>query len=355
MNLEQNLAAPPANASAAMEAFAARSARDQPVSIYEIHLDSWRRVPEEGNRPLACEEISPQLAGYLQFLGFTHALPYSHSSCDPPNLGILAQALHHAGVELIPGNPPGFDYQWDTPWVDNILDYLATDPLYRKFQHNRLPKIGNRTLGKFILPLSHDLVIPGRKSLLARMPGDDWQKFATLRLLLAFTYALPGKKLLFMGGEFGQWNPWNPETSLDWHIVNTENRHGQLQRWVSHLNSVYRSQPALFQLDFHENGFAWLETADSEQSVITFLRRSANPGETIIAVLNFTPMPRHNYRIGAPSPGYWREILNSDALEYGGSGQGNLGGVESAPFGWHFQPCSLTVTLPPLGAVFFRQ
>ena len=167
-------------------------------------------------------------------------------------------------------------------------------------------------------------------------------------------YALPGKKLIFMGGEFGQWNPWNPATSLDWHLVRPNNLRGRLQQWVADLNQLYRAEPALRQTGANDDGFAWIDAGDAEQSVISFLRSSATGHEIILAVFNFTPVPRHNYRVGAPWLGFWREVLNSDALEYGGSGQGNLGGVEAAPFGWQRQSHSLFLTLPPLGAVFFK-
>ena len=240
---------------------------------------------------------------------------------------------------------------WDVTWANETLSYLSHDPLYRKFHHNQLTFRDNSPASaSLVLPLSHNFVTQNQPSLIARMPGDEWQKFANMRLLFAFMYALPGKKLIFMGGEFGQWNPWNPAASLDWHLVREENAHGKLQRWVADLNRVYRDQPAL-----HQNGFEFLETGDAEQSTLALLRRNTARSETIVAAFNFTPVPRHNYRIGVPAGGLWRELLNSDALEFGGSGQGNWGEVEAAPFGWNDKPCSLLVTLPPLGAVCFKQ
>jgi 1,4-alpha-glucan branching enzyme len=185
------------------------------------------------------------------------------------------------------------------------------------------------------------------------MPGDDWQKFANLRLLFGYQYAHPGKKLLFMGGEFGQWREWNHDQSLDWHLLEHAPHQG-VHRWLQDLNRFYRAEPALFQRDFDAGGFEWVDLHDWEQSVVSFLRKGDTPDETMLVVCNFTPVPHTNYRVGVPCGGFWREVLNSDALIYGGSGQGNLGGLEAAPVSAHGRYYSLSLTLPPLGMVFFK-
>jgi 1,4-alpha-glucan branching enzyme len=201
--------------------------------------------------------------------------------------------------------------------------------------------------------LSHDEVVHGKGSLVGRMPGDVWQQFANLRLLLGLMYAQPGKKLLFMGCEFGQWREWDHEASLDWHLLQ-EPPHVGMQAWVQDLNRVYRSEPVLHELDVDPGGFEWVDCNDTEQSTLSFLRRGDTTESVVLCVFNFTPVPRHNYRVGVPCGGYWREILNSDATEYGGTGQGNLGGREAAPLGVHGRPHSLNLTLPPLGVLFLK-
>jgi len=185
------------------------------------------------------------------------------------------------------------------------------------------------------------------------MPGDDWQKFANMRLLFGYMYTQPGKKLLFMGGEFGQWDEWNSHGSIDWHLLQWPPHQG-LQRFVRDLNTIYRAQPALHQRDTDPSGFEWIDANDSDNSVLTFIRRGKDPHEEIVVALNFTPVPRQGYRIGVSHAGRWDEILNSDAPLYGGSGIGNLGGVDAEPVGWHSRPHTLNVTLPPLAAVMFK-
>jgi 1,4-alpha-glucan branching enzyme len=206
-------------------------------------------------------------------------------------------------------------------------------------------------LENFILPLSHDEVAHGKGSLLGKMPGDDWQKFANLRLLLGYMYAQPGKKLLFMGGEMGQWREWHHDESLDWHLLQYQ-RHAELQRWVADLNRLHRSQPALHELDCDPASFEWIDCIDADDSVISFIRKGRSTDGIVLAVGNFTPVPRYNYRVGVPRGGFWKELLNSDAKEYGGSGQGNLGKVEAAKIQCHNRPCSLNLTLPPLSVLF---
>jgi 1,4-alpha-glucan branching enzyme len=205
----------------------------------------------------------------------------------------------------------------------------------------------------FVLSLSHDEVVHGKGSLLGKMPGDAWQKFANLRLLLGYMYAQPGKKLLFMGGEFGQGQEWNHESSLDWHLLQYPSHLG-MRRWMEDLNRLYRHEPALHELDHDASGFQWIDAGDADQSVVTFLRRDRSGNHLVLAACNFTPVPRHNYRVGVPRSGFWKEILNSDAREYDGSGQGNQGGIEAAPIRSHGRPASLNLTLPPLAVVLLK-
>jgi 1,4-alpha-glucan branching enzyme len=494
-----------------MSSRAGANGRSAPWSVYEVHLGSWMRVPEEGNRWLTYRELAPRLADYAHRLGFTHVefMPVmehpfygswgyqctgyfaptsrfgtpqdfmflvdhlhqhgigvildwvpSHFPSDEfglqlfdgthlyehadPRLGVhpdwgssifnygrnevrgflLSSALYwlnryHAdglrvdavasmlyldysrkpgqwlpnkfggrenleavdflrrfNIEVYKEHPDvqtiaeestawplvsrptylgglGFGMKWDMGWMHDTLAYISKDPVHRRFDHNQLTfRMLYAFTENYMLPLSHDEVVHGKGSLLSKMPGDDWQKFANMRLLLAYMYAMPGKKLLFMGIEFGQWSEWNHEASLDWHLVD-EQMHDGLSRWTGDLNRVLREEKPLHELDFDPAGFAWIDASDSEQSVISFLRRSTRD-ELLIAVFNFTPVPRYNYQIGAPLPGRWLEMLNSDAPIYGGSGQGNLGAVEAAPVGRHGHLHSLTLTLPPLGAVFLK-
>jgi 1,4-alpha-glucan branching enzyme len=205
----------------------------------------------------------------------------------------------------------------------------------------------------FVLPLSHDEVVHGKGSLIGKMPGDEKQRFANLRLLFGYMYAQPGKKLMFMGDEFGQVREWAHDTSLEWHVLQYP-VHNRLQEWVGQLNRVYRSEPALHVLDNSPNGFEWVDCNDNLTSTISLLRKSENPQDTILIVCNFTPITRVGYRIGVPHGGYWRELLNSDAVEYGGTGMGNLGGVQAEEVTAHGRPFSLELTLPPLGALFLK-
>src|SRR5207237_6802984 len=201
----------------------------------------------------------------------------------------------------------------------------------------------------------HDEVVHGKGSLIGRMPGDAWQQFANLRALFGYMWSHPGKKLLFMGCEFGQRREWAHESSLEWHVMQMDPRHEGVQKWVADLNRVLREQPALHQKDFTNDGFRWVQRGDWEQSVLSFLRLGQEAAPPVLVVCNFTPVPRHNYRIGVPRGGYWREVLNSDAPLYGGSGQGNFGSVEAAPVPGHGRPYTLTITAPPLGMVAFRR
>jgi 1,4-alpha-glucan branching enzyme len=249
----------------------------------------------------------------------------------------------------------GFGHKWDLGWMHDTLGYLALDPVHRRFHHQKLTfRLMYAFNENFVLPLSHDEVVHGKGSLLAKMFGDDWQKFASLRLLFGYQFAQPGKKLLLMGNEFGQWIEWNHDTSLDWHLLDYP-MHKGLQRWVRDLNTAYRGERALHELDADRAGFEWIDANDAEYSVLSFLRKGKSPGDEVLVVCNFTPVPRHNYRVGVPHGGLWTELLNSDAPLYGGSGQGNFGGVEAAPVPSHGRPYTLTVTAPPLGLVAFRR
>ncbi len=248
----------------------------------------------------------------------------------------------------------GFDLKWNMGWMHDTLDYFSKEPVHRKHHHNQLTfSILYAFTENFALPLSHDEVVYGKGSLLRKMPGDDWQKFANLRLLFGYMYGHPGKKILFMGGEFGQWDEWNHEACLEWHLLQYPPHQG-IQAWVKDLNHLYRSEPALHELDCEPSGFEWIDRQDWEQSVISFIRRAKDPRRTVLVVCNYTPVPRHNYRVGVPHGGFWREILNSDSTAYGGSGQGNFGGIEATPVQGHGRTASLLLTLPPLSSVFFR-
>jgi 1,4-alpha-glucan branching enzyme len=249
----------------------------------------------------------------------------------------------------------GFGMKWNMGWMHDTLGYFSHDPLYRKYNHSQLAfNIWYAFSENFILALSHDEVVYGKGSLFSRMPGNEWQKFANLRLLLGYMCGSPGKKLLFMGGEFGQWQEWNHDASLDWHLLQSPLNQGA-QRWMRELNHFYKREPALHQRDFEQGGFEWIDFRDYENSTLIFLRKGRSADDTIIVVCNFTPLPRYNYRFGVPAGGYWQELLNSDASEYGGSGQGNLGGVESTPVSSHGKNNTISITLPPLGILFFKR
>jgi 1,4-alpha-glucan branching enzyme len=248
----------------------------------------------------------------------------------------------------------GFGFKWNMGWMHDMLDYMSTDPVYRSHHQNLITFSMLYAFSEnFVLPFSHDEVVYGKGSMIRKMPGDDWQKFANLRLLYGFMFGHPGKKLLFMGCEFGQWNEWNHDRGLDWHLLGQAPHYG-LQRWVRDLNTFYRGEPALFVLDTEPAGFEWIDCEDSQQSVISLLRWSRKRNCAVMVICNFTPVPRYNYRVGAPFGGLWKEELNSDAALYGGSGQGNLGGLEAAPLAKHGRPYSLNLTLPPLSALVFR-
>ena len=289
--------------------------------------------------------------GAMQFLRQLNETVYR----DHPGVQVIAEEstawpmvsrpVHLGGL--------GFGMKWNMGWMHDTLDYMREDPIYRKYHHNRLTfSIWYAFSENFVLPLSHDEVVHGKGSLIGKMPGDDWQQFANLRAMFGYMWGHPGKKLIFMGGEFGQRREWTHDEALEWFVLQYP-RHAGVQRWVSDLNALLGSEPALHEIDFDPAGFEWIDAHDADASVITFLRRPRK-GPPVLVVCNFTPLPRVNYVVGVPQKGYWRELLNSDATSYGGSGMGNFGGVDAAPVAARGLFHSLTLTLPPLATVFFK-
>jgi 1,4-alpha-glucan branching enzyme len=489
-----------------------RNSLDGPVSIYEVHLGSWRRIPEQGNRPFTYREVAEPLAQYAVEMGFTHVelLPITEHPFygswgyqttgyfaptarygTPQDLMFLIDTLHRHGVGVIldwvPSHFPadkhglaqfdgthlyehadprqgyhpewtssifnygrnevraflassalfwleryhidalrvdavasmlyldygrkdggwipnvyggkenleaigflrmlnesvyrdhpdtqtiaeestswpmvsrptylgglGFGMKWNMGWMHDTLDFFENDPVHRRWHHDRITfSIWYSFFENFVLPISHDEVVHGKGSLIAKMPGDHWQQFANLRLLFGYMWGHPGKKLLFMGCEFGQRAEWAHEQSLQWHLLE-HHEHSGLRRWVADLNRLYREHPALHSIDFENSGFEWVESHDAENSLLMFLRKARGGEAPVLIACNFTPVPRSNYPVGVPRAGYWREIANSDAAIYGGSGMGNLGGVEARHEGADGRPFSISVTLPPLAVVFFQ-
>ncbi|MBA2410160.1 MAG: 1,4-alpha-glucan branching protein GlgB [Gammaproteobacteria bacterium] len=248
----------------------------------------------------------------------------------------------------------GFGFKWNMGWMHDTLDYFNLDPVHRRHHQDQLAfSIWYAFTENFVLPLSHDEVVYGKGSLLRKMPGDDWQRFANLRLLLGYMYAHPGKKLLFMGIDFGQWNEWAHDYSLDWHLLADARHHG-LQQWVKDLNRAYREQPALFENDFSQDGFEWVDFSDREQSVVSFLRKGVDPNDVLLAVCNLTPVPRENYGLGVPQGGLWQVLLDSDASRYGGSGYNRIEQIEAAPLPSHGRLHSLYLNLPPLAVMLLK-
>ncbi len=490
----------------------AKNALASPVSIYEVHLGSWMRVPEDGNRSLSYRELADKLVPYVTDLGFTHVefLPVTEHPFygswgyqttgyfaptsrygTPQDLMYLVDRLHQAGIGVIldwvPSHFPtdehglayfdgtylfehadarqgfhpdwsssifnygrlevrsfllssaflwldvyhadglrvdavasmlyldysrqpgewipnrfggrenldaveflkrlnvavyerhpdvqmiaeestswpgvsrpvhlgglGFGLKWDMGWMHDTLGYLERDPVHRRFHQNELTFRSLYLFSEnFCLPLSHDEVVHGKGSLLARMPGDDWQKFANLRTLLACQYTQPGKKLLFMGGEIGQRGGWDHESSVEWHLLEHAPHRG-VQALTRDLNRLLRSEPALHQLDTEPAGFEWVDANDTDQSVLTWLRKGVDERDVLLVACNFTPVPRLGYLVGVPYAGSWREVLNTDATEYGGSGLGNLGGALTSDIPWHGRAQSLALVLPPLAVVVLK-
>ena len=249
----------------------------------------------------------------------------------------------------------GFTLKWNMGWMHDTLSYIKDDPVYRRYAHNKLTFSMMYAFSEnFVLSLSHDEVVHGKGSLINKIAGDWWQKFATLRLLWGYQYTHPGKKLNFMGQEFGQWNEWNYQQSLDWHLL-TFSTHEQTQNWVRDLNALYRSEPALYEIDFAQEGFEWIEANDADNSVFSYIRYAEDRRNFLLVVCNFTPVARYNYRVGVPVSGYYDEVLNSDSAFYGGGNVGNAGGHNSDPVPWHQHHQSLDLTLPPLGIVILKK
>jgi 1,4-alpha-glucan branching enzyme len=248
----------------------------------------------------------------------------------------------------------GFGLKWNMGWMHDTLSYFKQDPVHRKYHHGYLTfSLMYAFNENFVLPLSHDEVVYGKGSLIGKMPGDDWQQFANLRALFGYMWTHPGKKLLFMGGEFGQRREWTHEGELEWWVSNMP-EHAGVKRLIADLNRVYRREPALHELDFSPDGFEWVDVGNSEMSVLAYLRKSTKGGAPLLVVCNFTPVPRANFLVGVPSRGVWREIINTDAKDYGGSGWGNFGAVESAPVGAHDRVESVNLNLPPLAVLVLR-
>jgi len=485
---------------------------ESPMSIYEVHLGSWRRVPEEGGRWLTYRELADSLVPYVKDMGYTHVelMPVSEHPLDeswgyqtvgyfsctsrygtPDDFMYFVDSMHQAGVgviidwvpahfpkdahglayfdgtalyeygdplkgeqkdwgtlvfnygrtevanflisnalfwldkyhidglrvdavasmlyldysrkpgewtpnkfggnenleavalikrfnEIVHGRHPGvltvaeestawpavsrpthlgglgFSMKWNMGWMNDILRYFSDDPIFRKYHQNNLTfALLYAFTENFILVLSHDEVVYGKRSLLDKMPGDFWQKFANLRLLFSYMFAQPGKKLHFMGAEIGQWWEWNANSSLDWHLLQYE-PHKKLQAFVKDLNDLYRSEPSMHEVDFTYEGFEWIDFSDYGRSIVSFIRKAKNPADFLVFVFNFTPVRRYNYRIGVPKGGFYREVLNSDSGLYWGSNTGNQGGRNADAIPWHRRPCSLNLDLPPLGALVFK-
>ncbi len=495
-----------------MQERAMKSARDAPISIYEVHLGSWMRAPQEGERYLTYRELAHKLAEYVKQMGYTHVelLPVTEHPYDgswgyqtvgyyaptsrhgePDDFMYFVDYCHRNGLGVIldwvPAHFPkdahglayfdgthlyehsdprkgqhqdwgtlifnyarnevrnfllgnalfwlekyhidglrvdavasmlyldysrkegqwvpnvyggrenleaidfikkfnevvherhpdvmtfaeestawpmvsrptydgglGFDFKWNMGWMNDTLSYFSNDPFFRKHHQDKLTfSLMYAFTENFVLPLSHDEVVHGKRSLLDKMPGDLWQKFANQRALLGYFYGHPGKKLLFMGGEFGQWIEWNHQRSLDWHLLDYES-HRQLQTYVTDLNHLYASEASLYQVDFDYTGFQWIDFSDAASSVISFMRKAKNADDYLIFAFNFTPVPRVGYRLGAPEEISYSEVLNSDSSVYGGSNMGNYGGVKAKAEEWRDWPCSMEVTLPPLAVVVLR-
>ena len=249
----------------------------------------------------------------------------------------------------------GFGMKWNMGWMHDTLEYFSQDPVFRKYHHNNITfSIWYAFFENFMLPLSHDEVVYGKGALAGKMPGSGLQKMANLRLLFGYLYTHPGKKLLFMGGELGQWAEWSHERSIEWHLLQFQSHYG-VWKWVRDLNHLYRSEPALYEVDFENAGFEWVDFGDQESSIISYIRKGRSLSDIVLVVCNFTPVPRLNYRVGVPEGGFWRELLNSDAKDYGGDGFGNLGGREALAEPCHNRSHSLLLTLPPLGIVVFKK
>jgi 1,4-alpha-glucan branching enzyme len=249
----------------------------------------------------------------------------------------------------------GFTYKWNMGWMHDILEYAQKDPIYRRWAHNLVTFSALYMHSEnFILPFSHDEVVHGKGALLDKMPGDAWQKYATLRVLYGYMYGHPGKKLLFMGSEFGQWREWNHDRSLDWHLLD-DPAHAAMRAYVQALNALHHAEPALHEVDFDPSGFRWIDCNDNENSIVSLVRYARDPHDFVVMICSFTPVPRADYRIGVPEPGFYSELLNSDSAVFGGGNVGNGGGIASAPIAAHGFDQSLSLTVPPLGCLVLKK
>jgi 1,4-alpha-glucan branching enzyme len=273
----------------------------------------------------------------------------------PGAITIAEESTSFSGVSRpVYANGLGFTMKWNMGWMHDMLHYFSEDPIHRKYHHNNITfSMLYAFTENFVLPISHDEVVYGKRSVLSKMPGDEWRKFANVRAFLAYMYGHPGKKLLFMGTDIGDYNEWNHDASVPWEVLQYPIHRG-LQVFVRDLNRLYRSHPALYEVDFDFKGFEWIDIADVEKSCISFLRKAADPSDCIVFACNFTPVPREKYSVGVPAPGFYREILNSDSAFYGGSNMGNAGGVMSSNVKSHGRPYTISITLPPLAVVAFQ-
>jgi 1,4-alpha-glucan branching enzyme len=292
----------------------------------------------------------------LEAINLIRQLNWSMHNAFPGVMVIAEESTSFPGVtHPVDNNGLGFDIKWNMGWMHDMLEYFQKDPLFRKFHHNNLTfSLLYAFNERFLLPISHDEVVHFKKSLISKMPGDYWQKFANTRLFHGFMYGHPGKKLLFMGQEFGQWNEWNHDIGLEWNLLDFE-AHSQLLQWVKDLNILYKNSPALYEQDFSWEGFEWIDLHDNERSLLAFERFSLDRRESLIFVLNFTPTVRDDYRLGVREQGNYHEVLNSDSEFYGGSGIGNMGSVHTEETEWHERPYSLTLRLPPLGLLILKK
>ncbi len=302
-------------------------------------------------------EWTPNIYGgreNLDAIGFLRKVNETIHANYPDTLVIAEEATSWPGVTAPTATGGlGFDLKWNMGWMHDTLDYFEIDPVFRKYRLDLLTfSIWYAFRERYILPLSHDEVVHEKSSLIGKMPGDEWRKRANLRLLYGYMFTHPGKKLLFMGGEFGQWSEWSHDTGLEWHLLQYPSHQGIL-RWIGDLNRFYRRSPALHERDADPEGFEWIDFSDVEKSIVIYLRRGYAGDDVVLVACNCTPVPRYNYRVGVPFGGFWEEMLNSDAVEYGGSGVGNLGGVKAERVPAHGRQCSLSLTLPPLAVVMF--
>jgi 1,4-alpha-glucan branching enzyme len=292
----------------------------------------------------------------LEAMDFLRQLNVQTHSQQPGSITIAEESTAWPGVSRpVHLGGLGFTYKWNMGWMHDMLEYVSKDPIYRRWAHNDLTfSLLYAFTENFILPFSHDEVVHGKRAMLDKMPGDLWQKRATLRALYGYMFGHPGKKLMFMGCEFAQWREWSHDESLDWHLLEYKDHQG-IQQWVKDLNRTVAEQPALHQVDFDHTGFEWIDCSDFEGSIVSFVRRAHNPSDFVVVVVNFTPVPRHQYVIGVPESGRYVELLNSDAGIYGGSNLGNGGGIQSEATAAHGRPHRLTLTLPPLGCLMLKR